>query len=66
MDYEKLWKKLKGHIEIEESDLTKHDVLDLMEMFEDREVQSDKNRTNLGNNPLFEKSETGNYNPKPF
>jgi hypothetical protein len=66
MNYQKIWNKLKDHLKIEESDLDKHDVLDLMDRFE-RADESNESRTNLENNGLFEKSEkTGNYNPKPF
>jgi len=66
MNYEKLWNKLKSHLAIEESDLDKHDVVELMDMFERNDTESNTNRTSIENDKRFEKTKTGKYNPKTF
>lgn len=64
MDYEKLWNKLKNHTSSCKS-ISKDQLLEKMGSLE-KEIENNQNRTNLENNRLFEKSETGTYNPKPF
>ena len=64
MDYEKLWNKLKNHTSLCKS-ISKNQLLEKMDSLE-KEIENNENRTNLENNRLFEKSETGMYNPKPF
>lgn len=65
MNYRKLWNKLRVSI-VNDKTLNSKKVLSLMNEFEHIRDESNEDKSSVPDDRFFEKSETGNYNPKPF
>lgn len=67
MNYRKLWNKLRVKIINDDTlNCSCTRVLELMDEFEHIRDESNEDKSSVPDDRFFEKSETGNYNPKPF